>query len=72
MDIRAYLEKNGMTQREFGALIGVTQSRVSQWLAGETIEAERAIAIEEKTDGAIRRHELRPDLFDKRPRREAA
>lgn len=64
--IRAYLDKNRLSQEQFGALIGVSQGLVWQWLNERTqITAERAKEIEEKTNGAIKRHELRPDLFEK-------
>jgi DNA-binding transcriptional regulator YdaS (Cro superfamily) len=64
--IRAYLDKNSLSQEAFGNLIGVSQGLVWQWMNGHTqITAERAIEIEEKTKGAIKRHELRPDLYAK-------
>lgn len=34
-DIRAYRKQNGLTQTEFGALVGVTCTTVSAWEAGE-------------------------------------
>lgn len=69
MDIRAYLDRHGLSQEQFGKFIGVSQGLVWQWLNGRTqITAEMANAIEEKTKGAIKRRELRPDLFAKKAR----
>lgn len=36
---------------------------VSQWLNGEPITADRAVKIEKKTKGEVKREDLRPDLF---------
>lgn len=45
--------------------IGVTLMSVSHWRAGRNaISAERAKQIELATNGAVTRHELRPDIFD--------
>lgn len=66
MDIRAYLQKHKLTHEEFGQKVGVSKGLVWQWLNGRTvITAERAKDIEQKTKGEIRRHDLRPDVFDK-------
>lgn len=65
--IRQYMEKHNLSQRSFAVLVDVTQSMVSQWMSGERpISAERAVIIEKKTRGAIKRHHLRPDIFEKR------
>ncbi len=67
MDIPAYLAAKDLSQEEFAKQIGVSQGLVWQWIGGRTrITAERAVEIEEKTHGEIRRHELRPDLFEVR------
>lgn len=59
-----YLQTAGLTQAEFASRLGVTAGTVSQWLTGElTISAKRARDIERVTGGAIRRADLRPDLF---------
>lgn len=66
MNIRTYLKKYRLSQERFGKKIGVSQGLVWQWLEGRTlITAERAVGIERKTAGEIKRHELRPDIFDK-------
>ena len=66
MDIPAYLKKYGLSQQEFANQLKVSQGLVWQWINGRTrIKAERAKQIEEVTGGAIRRRDLRPDLFDR-------
>lgn len=73
MDLKTYLDQPGKTQQ---ALVNamcacgkkITQGTVSQWYLGELrITAERAVQIEEATEGAVSRHELRPDLYPKPP-----
>ena len=62
MDLQTYLLSN--TQTDLAERLGVSHSLVNQWLSGLTrITAERAVQIERVTNGAIGRHELRPDLF---------
>jgi DNA-binding transcriptional regulator YdaS (Cro superfamily) len=62
-----------VTQQALAARIGCSQGLVSQWVNGDTvITAERAKAIEEATGGAVKRHELRPDIFDAPRKRSAA
>lgn len=72
MTLREWLELPGNTQRKLAERIGVTQSAVSQWLQwldgglhdnASRITGERALEIEQATDGAVTRAELRPDLF---------
>lgn len=66
MDLAAYLEKHGISQEQFARTIGVSQGLVWQWLDGRTrITAERAVQIEKKTAGKVRRKDLRPDVFGK-------
>lgn len=66
VDIKAYLKKHKLSQEVFADQVGVSQGLVWQWLDGRTrITAERAIEIEDKTDGEITRHDLRPDLYPK-------
>lgn len=67
MDIRTYLEKNEISQKQFGKKLSVTQGAVWQWLSGETrVTAERALEIEKVTSGEVTRHDLRPDVFGKK------
>lgn len=69
MNIAAYLNQFDVRQHEFAARVGVTQGRVSQWLKGETVPAERCAAIEKATSGHVTRQDLRPELFGKRVKR---
>lgn len=70
MDLKTYLDQPGQTQEKLAEKIRnlgypCTQGTVSQWYLGDlTITAERAVQIEKATEGAIQRHELRPDLFE--------
>ena len=43
--------------------VGVAQSAVSNWKV-RGIPAEKCKAIEEATGGVVKRHQLRPDIFD--------
>lgn len=52
-------------QKRLADRIGTSQAQVWYWLheAKRGIPGEYALAIERETDGAIKRHELRPDLY---------
>lgn len=58
MNIPDYLTAHSLSQEAFGKRVGVTQSRVSQWIAGEPIPPERAELIEIDTAGEIRVEEI--------------
>jgi DNA-binding transcriptional regulator YdaS (Cro superfamily) len=65
MNLKKYLETS--TQTELAEKLGVSQGLVSQWVNGDTaITAEKAIAIEVATEGAVTRSDLRPDLWPDR------
>lgn len=70
MTLTEYLQQPGNTQKAMADAVGVSQGRISQWVGGERIPAEHAKAIEVFTKGAVKRHELRPDIFDA-PRKRA-
>lgn len=64
MDIPAFLAAKGLSQEAFAKQLGVSQGLVWQWLSGKTrITAERAKEIEDATEGAVTRQDLRPDIF---------
>lgn len=71
--IQQYLDKHDLTQEQFGARVGVTQGAVWQWMLwldtngkeGSAITGDRAVDIEAKLGGGIKRAQLRPDLFGK-------
>jgi DNA-binding transcriptional regulator YdaS (Cro superfamily) len=49
---------------ELAKALGCTKGLVSQWANGHRqVGAEWAVKIEEVTEGAIKRSELRPDLW---------
>lgn len=73
MNIADYLSEAQLTQQEFAAMVGVTQGRVSHWLNGEKVPADRCVRIEAATGGKIARNDLRPDIFgESQPVRAAA
>lgn len=72
MKLIDYLDSSKISQATFARQIGVTQGRVSQWLSGDAIPAERCVAVERITNGAVSRVDLRPDIFGDNPKREAA
>jgi DNA-binding transcriptional regulator YdaS (Cro superfamily) len=52
-------------QMALARLLGISQAMVSHWVTGrKAITPERAVQIEQATAGAVRRHELRPDIFE--------
>ncbi len=53
------------TQTELARRIGgkVKQQHVHYWLSHNYVPAEHVLAIEAATAGAVKRHELRPDLY---------
>lgn len=64
MDLAAYLSAHDLTQKAFAARLKVSAGLVSQWLSGETkITGERAVQIENATNGVVTRGDLRPDLY---------
>ena len=52
--------------------LGVTYQAVQKWRRTEKAPAERCVAIEQATNGAVTRFELRPDVFGAPPKRKAA
>lgn len=65
MNIKTYLQTQGLTQKAFADQLAVSPGLVWQWINGQTpVTAERAREIESATGGLVTRHELRPDIFD--------
>lgn len=59
------------SQSALASGLGVTQGLISQWSTGRLkVPAERCIAIEQATNGAVTRYELRPDVFGQPANRE--
>jgi DNA-binding transcriptional regulator YdaS (Cro superfamily) len=66
MNIARYLKKNNLSQAAFARMLDVSPGLVWQWLNDETtITAEQAKKIETVTQKEVRRHDLRPDLYER-------
>lgn len=51
-------------QNALARRLNISPQAVNQWVRGlGRITAERALEIEQATDGQVTRYELRPDLF---------
>lgn len=53
------------SQEAFAQRVGVSQQAVSKWLKKGSIPAEKVVLAEQAVEGAITRHEFRPDIFAK-------
>ena len=54
------------TQARLARSLGVTPGMIYQWLSGRRrIGAETAVRIEQATNGAVHRSDLRPDLWER-------
>ncbi|MCL4525208.1 MAG: helix-turn-helix domain-containing protein [Gammaproteobacteria bacterium] len=64
MNLQQYCQLH--TQATLARSLGVTPGMIYQWLSGRRrIGAETAVRIEQATQGAIPRWELRPDLWER-------
>ena len=64
MNIPTYLKRNNIRASAFARMIGVSRGHVSAMISGIRRPSPLlAIRIECKTGGAIKREDLRPDLF---------
>lgn len=54
------------SQAKLAALIGKRQSHVSMWVKRGRVPADMCAPIEQAVDGAVTRHDLRPDIFGER------
>lgn len=52
---------------EMARMIGVVPMTISQWKRRRKVPAERCLAVEAATDGAVTRYELREDVFGPAP-----
>lgn len=67
MTLSEWLSKDGNTSLALAKAVGVSHSTILRYATGEiTVPGERAVQIEDATDGAIKCHEMRPDLWPKR------
>ncbi len=51
------------SQAKLAAKMGCSQQQIAYLLKASNITAEMAIAVDTATDGAVSRHQLRPDIF---------
>lgn len=62
--IKTYRTKAGLSQGQFAKLIGATQGLINHWEQNrQQPSPSMARTIEQKTDGDLRRIDLRPDIF---------
>lgn len=63
-DLRKIISQSG-TQKDFADKIGASQSAVANWLnRRRKVPVSLFDKIEEVTNGAITRQDLRPDIFN--------
>lgn len=64
MNLRTFIASGRMTQTELARAVGVSPGMVWQWINQyRRIAAEKVLAIEAATGGAVTRHDLRPDIY---------
>lgn len=62
--IKTYRTKARLSQDQFAKLIGATQGLVNHWeQSRQQPSAVMSRKIEEKTNGELKRTDLRPDIF---------
>lgn len=67
--LREHRERQGLSCEDFAKELGIAEVTLRSLENGtRNITAERAVEIEEKTAGAIGRHQLRPDLYPEEAR----
>lgn len=73
MNLATYRKERGISQAKLADMLTAagfpaTQSLVSQWEVGAVvIPPERCAHLEQVTGGAVRREDLRPDIFGPLP-----
>jgi DNA-binding transcriptional regulator YdaS (Cro superfamily) len=64
MDLTTYLARERISQAELARRLSVSPGLVWQWLNGRRqVAAEQVLPIERATNGAVSRHEIRPDIY---------
>lgn len=53
MRLADYLVKRGLTQKQFGKIVGVDQSQIARYVGGRVPHRDVMQRIIEKTDGAV-------------------
>lgn len=61
MKLSDYLADRKLSQQQFAKKLGVSQGMVHQWIAElTTVAAQKAVLIEQLTEGEVTRKDLRP------------
>lgn len=69
MTLDEYVSQERGLQNQLARLLKISPVLISQWAGGSRrVPAERCLPIEEATNGAVTRYELRPDVFGKSPK----
>ena len=55
------------SQQALADALGIRSPSISEWRVRSKVPAERCLAIEQATNGAVTRYELRPDVFGAAP-----
>lgn len=55
------------SQQALAAALGIKSPSITEWRQRGRVPAERCIAIEQATGGAVTRYDLRPDVFGAAP-----
>jgi DNA-binding transcriptional regulator YdaS (Cro superfamily) len=55
------------SQDNLAAALGIKSPSITGWKDRKRVPAERCLAIEAVTRGAVTRHDLRPDVFGEAP-----
>lgn len=55
------------SQQALAATLGIRSPSISEWRVRNKVPAERCLAIEQATNGAVTRYELRPEVFGTAP-----
>lgn len=64
MDLKTYLNQEKGTAQKLAAVLAVSKSYLSQLASGKAaLSAQRCVEIEEATNGAVTRRDLRPTDF---------
>lgn len=61
MNLSTWLTATRGRTRALAETLGVSGSLVTQWAGGKPVAAERCVPIEDATERAVRRWDLRPD-----------
>lgn len=66
MNLKSYFDSERLAAKKLAEALGVSPSYLSQMSKGTTpISPERAVKIEQATDGAVTRRDLFPDSWER-------